>query len=105
MPRDATMVDEGGIMLPRQLEALVMFAASSGEKPDFFMAGMVIVPVAIPFPGPEPERAPIKLDATTVTYPAPPVTRPRRARIISIAPSIIFVFVRMMDMATNTVME
>ena len=42
-----------------------MLAASSAGKPDFFMAGIVIAPVAITLPGPEPESAPINELATT----------------------------------------
>ena len=44
-----------------------MFAASSAGKPDFFMAGMVMDPVAMTLPGPEPDRAPMKELATTET--------------------------------------
>ena len=44
-----------------------MFAANSGGKPDFFMAGMVIEPVAMMLPGPEPDIAPMKELASTET--------------------------------------
>ena len=84
---------------------LSILAASSGGNPDFFIAGIVITPVAITLPGPEPDKAPIKLLATTDTYPAPPGTLPSSARISDTAPSIIFVLVNMTDIKTNTVIE
>ena len=42
-----------------------MFAANSGGNPERFIAGIVIAPVAITLPGPDPESAPIKLLAIT----------------------------------------
>ena len=69
------------------------------------MAGIVIEPVAITFPGPDPESAPMKELATTDTYPAPPVIRPSSVRMIAMALSITFVLVSRMDIAQNAVIE
>ena len=82
-----------------------MLAASSGGKPDFFIAGIVIVPVAMTLPGPLPESAPMKLLATTAAYPVPPVNLPRSDNIMFTAPSMIPVLVRMTDKAINAVIE
>ena len=92
-------------MFPRQLEATSILPASSGGKFDFFIAGILMEPVAITLPGPEPERAPIKVLDITATYPAPPVKRPSSARIISTVASMIPVLVSMIDIAVNTNIE
>ena len=52
---------------------------------------MVITPVDMTFPGPEPESAPINEEAATAAYPAPPGILPNRARIKLTTPSIILV--------------
>ena len=69
------------------------------------MAGIVIEPVAMTLPGPDPDKAPMKALATTETYPAPPTTRPSKAKITAMAESMTFVFVSNMDIAQNAVME
>ena len=52
------------------------------------MAGMVNTPVAATFPASLPERAPIKLDAISATYPVPPFTRPKMESTTSTQASI-----------------
>ncbi len=66
---------------------------------------MVITPVDMTLPGPEPDKAPINPDATTAAYPAPPGSLPSKARIKFTAPSMIFVFVIIADIQIKTTME
>ena len=74
-------------------------------NPERFIAGMVIAPVAITLPGPEPESAPINALAITAVYPAPPLTRPMRDSIIAIQLSTTFVLVKITDIATKATIE
>ena len=71
-------------MGPKQLALVSILAASSAGKPVFFIAGIVNTPVAATFPGPEPDKADMKVETATATYPAPPGNRPTNERTISI---------------------
>ena len=66
-PSAAVMLPDGGIILPRYEALDSIFAASSAGNPDLFIAGIVMLPVAMTLPGPEPDKAPINALATTDT--------------------------------------
>jgi hypothetical protein len=84
---------------------LSTFAASSDGYPESFIALIVITPVDITLPGPEPDNAPIKAEETTAAYPAPPGILPSKANIKFTEPSISFVFVMIPDIQVKTTIE
>ena len=78
-------------MFPIVLQDASIFAARCEGIPDFFMAGIVKVPVVATFPAPLPERAPMNELAMTAQKAEPPGKRPNTAIITLITESIALV--------------
>ena len=100
----AIIVADGGMTGAMQLPDIAMPAANSGGYPAFFMSGIVTLPVAATFPGPEPLIAPINALETMATAPVPPGILPTRAMIISIQSFMTPVSFRMDEKTRNMTM-
>ncbi len=66
----------GGVTWPPHAADASTAPAKRGEKPTFFISGIVITPVVTAFAMAEPEIMPNRPDDTTHTFAGPPEKRP-----------------------------
>ena len=66
----------GGVICPPHEAEASTAPANRGEKPTFFMSGMVMTPVVTVLAMADPEIMPNKPEETTLTLAGPPEKRP-----------------------------